>query len=185
MEKKGIIQNKKQQKRKKIIAYISIGEAEDYRFYWNKYAGYLDSENPEWKGNYKVRYWDTVWQKTILSYIAEIIDQGFDGIYLDIVDAYQYYEYDKKSKNWIKNRLNPQTGNSFSKDMIMWISRISEFCRSKREDFIIIPQNGSELLLYPEYTKLINGIGIEDLFTNGSKNRIRIIQRKYIKTCIL
>jgi cysteinyl-tRNA synthetase len=84
-----------------LIAYISIGEAEDYRYYWKPEWNddkpiWLDRENPEWPGNYKVRYWEKDWQKIIYgnnqSYIKKIIDAGFDGAYLDIIDAFEFFE---------------------------------------------------------------------------------------------
>ena len=81
-----------------VIAYMSIGEAEDYRWYWNqkKDKPWLDAENPEWEGNYKVKYWLSEWQDIICggkdSYIQKIMNAGFDGVYLDIVDAFQYFE---------------------------------------------------------------------------------------------
>lgn len=84
-----------------IIAYMSIGEAENYRYYWqnNWKPGnpeWLDKENPNWKGNYKVRYWDADWQAIIYgnddSYLKKILDAGFDGVYLDIIDAFEYFE---------------------------------------------------------------------------------------------
>jgi len=84
-----------------IIAYMSIGEAEDYRYYWDQSwkrgnPSWLDKENPKWKGNYKVRYWHPEWQKIIFgnddSYLSRIINAGFDGVYLDIIDAFEYYE---------------------------------------------------------------------------------------------
>ena len=84
-----------------LIAYVSIGEAEDYRYYWqeqwnNDKPVWLDQENPEWHGNYKVRYWEKDWQNIIYgnnqSYIKKILDAGFDGAYLDIVDAFEYFE---------------------------------------------------------------------------------------------
>jgi len=84
-----------------VIAYMSIGEAEDYRYYWDgdwmKTApSWLAGENPDWQGNYKVRYWDETWQEIIYgndnSYLKKIIDAGFDGVYLDIIDAYEYFE---------------------------------------------------------------------------------------------
>ena len=84
-----------------VIAYMSIGEAEDYRYYWqsdwtkNK-PEWLEAENPEWKGNYKVKYWNADWQEIILgnnnSYLKKILDAGFDGAYLDIIDAFEYFE---------------------------------------------------------------------------------------------
>ena len=80
-----------------IVAYMSIGEAEDYRYYWDKSwkrgnPAWLDKENPKWKGNYKVRYWHPEWQTIIFDYLSRIINAGFDGVYLDIIDAFEYYE---------------------------------------------------------------------------------------------
>jgi len=84
-----------------VIAYMSIGEAEEYRYYWNENWSegspeWLEKENPQWDGNYKVRYWNKNWQDIIFgtesSYVKKILDAGFDGAYLDIVDAYEYYE---------------------------------------------------------------------------------------------
>jgi len=84
-----------------VIAYMSIGEAEDYRYYWNAEWGknppsWLVEENPDWPGNYKIRYWDENWQNIIYgnntSYLKKILDAGFDGVYLDIIDAFEYFE---------------------------------------------------------------------------------------------
>ena len=84
-----------------VIAYMSIGEAEDYRYYWQSSwktgsPEWLLEENPNWEGNYKVRYWDEDWQKIIFgndnSYLKKIIDANFDGVYLDIIDAFEYFE---------------------------------------------------------------------------------------------
>ncbi len=84
-----------------VIAYMSIGEAEDSRYYWRSEwksspQSWLAGENPDWPGNYKVRYWNADWQKIIFgegdSYLGLILDAGFDGVYLDIIDAYEYFE---------------------------------------------------------------------------------------------
>lgn len=84
-----------------VISYMSIGEAEDYRYYWvsswnNDPPNWLKSENPDWEGNYKVKYWDSGWKEIIFgndeSYLKRIIDAGFDGVYLDIIDAFEYFE---------------------------------------------------------------------------------------------
>ncbi|MCP4711319.1 MAG: hypothetical protein GY869_22085, partial [Planctomycetes bacterium] len=84
-----------------VIAYMSIGEAEDYRYYWqtdwNTTApSWLATENPNWPGNYKVRYWCSSWHTIIYgndtSYLKQIIEAGFDGTYLDIIDAFEYFE---------------------------------------------------------------------------------------------
>lgn len=84
-----------------IICYMSIGEAEDYRYYWQTSwytnpPSFLTAENPNWPGNYKVKYWDPAWQAIIFgnddSYLKKIIDAGFNGVYLDIIDAFEYFE---------------------------------------------------------------------------------------------
>lgn len=87
--------------RRLVVSYFSIGEAEDYRDYWQKGwkkrpPAWLDQENPEWKGNYKVRYWDPEWQALLVtgagSPLRRIVAAGFDGAYLDIIDAFEYFE---------------------------------------------------------------------------------------------
>ncbi len=84
-----------------VLCYMSIGEAEDYRYYWQaswntKKPEWMDNENPDWPGNYKVKYWEKDWQDVIFgnddAYIKKILNAGFDGVYLDIIDAFEYYE---------------------------------------------------------------------------------------------
>ncbi len=84
-----------------VICYMSIGEAEDYRYYWqaswsSDKPAWLDVENPNWAGNYKVKYWLQEWQDIIMgnnsSYLKKIVDANFDGVYLDIIDGFEFYE---------------------------------------------------------------------------------------------
>ncbi len=84
-----------------VIAYMSIGEAEDYRFYWQNSWNqeppeWVETENPDWPGNYKIEYWDNQWHNLIYgdpdSYLNKILSSGFDGAYLDLIDAYEYFE---------------------------------------------------------------------------------------------
>lgn len=95
------IKIKKNGKKRLIISYMSIGEAENYRYYWKEQwnstkPDFLEKENPNWEGNYKVKYWNKDWQKIIYgndeSYLKKIINSGFDGVYLDIIDAFEYFE---------------------------------------------------------------------------------------------
>ncbi|MEZ4995015.1 MAG: endo alpha-1,4 polygalactosaminidase [Saprospiraceae bacterium] len=84
-----------------LIAYLSIGEAESYRYYWqagwNQNPPYwMEAENADWDGNFKIRYWEQDWKDILIgnkdSYVKKIVDAGFDGVYLDVVDAYEYFE---------------------------------------------------------------------------------------------
>jgi cysteinyl-tRNA synthetase, unknown class len=84
-----------------VIAYMSIGEAENYRYYWQttwrvKNPKWIAGENPDWPGNFKVWYWEKEWQDIIYgndsSYTKKILNANFDGVYLDIIDAFEYFE---------------------------------------------------------------------------------------------
>ena len=95
------LKNKANGGKRLVISYMSIGEAEDYRYYWQSGwepgdPAWVDEENPEWEGNYKVRYWEKEWQDIIFgnesSYLKKILNADFDGIYLDIIDAFEYFE---------------------------------------------------------------------------------------------
>lgn len=88
--------------RRLVISYMSIGEAEDYRYYWESAwdrradrPEWIVSENPNWPGNYVVAYWEPAWQQIIVGedgYLSRILDAGFDGVYLDIIDAFEHFE---------------------------------------------------------------------------------------------
>ena len=163
---------------RKVIAYISIGEAEDYRPYWRKEWGskgkltaaapsWLGVENPEWKGNYRVKYWHPEWQKLLLAAIDDAMARGFDGVYLDIVDGFETFEQD--GKDFVDDRINPETRQSFRRDMVDWVKVIADRTRAKNSAALVIPQNGSQLLAHADFLAVISAIGIEDLFTNGNK----------------
>lgn len=86
-----------------VISYINVGAAESYRYYWQddwklhkpkwlkkKYDGYDDEI---W-----VKFWCEEWEDIIYgndnSYMKKIINAGFDGAYLDNVEAYYFLYYD-------------------------------------------------------------------------------------------
>lgn len=95
------LQSKQNGGNRLVVCYMSIGEAEDYRYYWqenwdNEKPSWMEPENPNWKGNYKVKYWEPEWQNIVFgnesSYLKKILDLGFDGVYLDIIDGFEYFE---------------------------------------------------------------------------------------------
>ena len=84
-----------------VISYMSIGEAEDYRYYWQSSwdsspPAWMEEENANFAGNFKLQYWNAEWKSIIYgndsSYAKIILDAGFDGVYLDIIDAFEYFE---------------------------------------------------------------------------------------------
>ena len=152
------------------IAYLSIGEAEDYRFYWKEEwntnpPDWLGKENPEW-GSYAVKYWDKEWKSILHCYLDKIIEQGFSGVYLDKVDEFEYWA---DTENGEDVHLREEDA---AKRMIDLIIDIANYSRSKAgSDFYIIPQNGERILKYDNGTliNIISGWAAESLFYNGTK----------------
>lgn len=142
---------------KTVISYISIGEAEDYRFYfdneWLTNAPiWFDQANPDWEGNYKVKFWDEDWQSIIYGYLDKIMSANFNGVYLDIIDAYEFYLEEIPDAD---------------QRMIDFVLDISEYCKihsSFGDGFMIIPQNGEALLVNSAYRNAVDGIGREDVY---------------------
>ncbi len=150
-----------------IFAYLSVGEAENYRYYWQdgwltKRPEWLEPENPNWPGNYLVQYWNPAWQSLIFgspnAYLDRILDAGFDGVYLDGVDKFE---------QWTRRRRFAAT------DMVDFISAIAAYARVQRSDFKIIPQNGDGLLGSPQFLRTIDGFGREDLLYNEREQGAR------------
>lgn len=184
-----------------VLAYFSIGEAEDYRYYFQQSwlgpddqpgpgaPAWLGATNPDWEGNYKVRYWQKGWQRILWgtrhgakkSYLDRIIDAGFDGVYLDIIDAFEYWGPNENDGNDEKR--------DSAKAMVTFVKKLAKYARKKRDmkKFLVVPQNGAEIIAdwsYPDaadpekaaskqrrrYFKIIDAIGAEDVFYPGNRD---------------
>jgi cysteinyl-tRNA synthetase, unknown class len=158
---------------KTVLSYMSIGEAEDYRWYWQPgwdrnrdgrpgaaAPEWLGRSNPDWPGNYKVRYWDDDWQQIVYEYVDEVLAAGYDGVYLDIVDAYQYWRP-------------RQPGVPVEDEMVDFVKSIANHARVTRDhpDFQVFVQNAEELSVHDDYVQAVSGIGKEDLFYNGNRRQ--------------
>ncbi len=175
---------------KVALAYLSIGEAESYRFYWDPTwndqvndpdaPNWLGEENPDFPGNYKVRFWFSAWKANIFgiaagpnqSYLDRIIDQGFDGIYLDIIDAYYYWSEERCATTPLPCELTRQHARA---EMLGFLLGITNYARVTRgiSDFLVLPQNGLDIIwdgndqidpLGEEMLALFDGCGVEDVF---------------------
>ena len=87
--------------RRLVLAYLSIGEAEAYRDYWEASwdddpPEWLLEENVDWEENYAIEYWNPAWHEILLqgedAYLERVLRAGFDGVYLDRIDAYERFE---------------------------------------------------------------------------------------------
>jgi cysteinyl-tRNA synthetase len=166
------LKSKPDKTRRLLLAYLSIGEAEDYRGYFEpswktKPPSFLAKENKEWKGNVKVRFWDPAWQRLMFAYVDQIVAAGFDGAYLDIIDAFEYFGPGGEM---------PERPTA-AKDMQSFVVAIARHARKDRADFLIVPQNGAGILdaLSPAeakaYLDTIDAIGAEDTFFEGDRRK--------------
>ena len=146
--------------RRLVLAYLSIGEAERYRFYWkpewfdaDKKPAWLGAVNTVWDGNYLVQFWDPEWQRLIYgspeSYLERIKAAGFDGIYLDRADVHS---------EWTKS--NPQA----QKEMESFIVGLAAAARIGDPYFLVVMQNAEELVASKPVLGSIDAIAKEDLF---------------------
>jgi cysteinyl-tRNA synthetase len=162
---------------KTVLSYMSIGEAEDYRWYWQRSwdrdrdgrpdAGappWLGRSNPDWPGNYKVRYWDPAWQQIVYDYVDKILAAGYDGVYLDIVDAYEY---------WQPGGPGAPDYPGAEAEMVAFVKSIATYARvtQNHPGFRVFVQNAEELSRHPDYVQAVSGIGKEDLFYDGNRRQ--------------
>lgn len=158
-----------------LLAYVDIGEAEDYRDYWKEdwiapqenvsgYPDFLITTDPDgWAGNYPVAYWEKDWQSLWLGsdgIVAELAKFGFDGIYVDWIEAYD----DDAVRDVAKMAgVSPETA------MIAFIEKLGAAGRAINPDFLVVAQNAIYLIdTDPErYTKAIDALAVEDTWFHG------------------
>ncbi len=143
--------------RRIVLAYISVGEAEDFRPYWKRAwaeapPSWLGSSNPDWPGAYGVRFWESAWKQIVYAQDDSILDRiiaaGFDGAFLDRVDAYAEWRGIRRSAK---------------EDMINLVAELSQRARNKSRGFLIMSQNAEGLLKNSRYRNLIDGVTKESL----------------------
>ncbi|MEC9434151.1 MAG: endo alpha-1,4 polygalactosaminidase [Pseudomonadota bacterium] len=143
-----------------VVSYISIGEAEPYRYYWRKAwetspPAWLDEVNPEWVDNIRVKYWMADWQEIVFDYADRIFEAGFDGLYLDIVSAYEYFE-----------EVAPRA-RDYRADMVAFVAalreRADDWTEATGRTRVVIAQNAEELIEEAGYADIVHGIAREDM----------------------
>lgn len=179
-----------------VVSYISIGEASDFRDYWDKdwtvdgkATGKLTDEapdwlgplNPDWPESRKVRYWDPDWQNTMFNDqktgdLDAIVKAGFDAAYLDIIDAYYFWGAEVLKGD--RQAGDPVNQKQAAQRMVDFVVALTEHARETNPDFFVIPQNGAWILndlgndtaRKQAYLDVIGGIAVEDLYYRGDKD---------------
>jgi len=132
-----------------LIAYVSIGEAEDYRSYWNeiKDKSWVIEENPDWAGNYYVDVRDRVWQDLIVEEVVRSVkEKGFDGIMMDTIDTSRMLE-----------DMGPKKYRGAETSMVRLVRRI----RRAYPDLLLVSNNGFSVL--ERIAPYLDGMLAEDI----------------------
>lgn len=150
-----------------LVAYLSVGAAESYRPYWQ--AGWrpgrpawLLREQSAWPGNYDVAYWNPEWQRVALRQLAAVLAQGFGGVYLDLIDAYEQHPERPAARA----------------EMVAWVCRIAAYARARDPQFLIIPQNAAALIREPGFAACVDAAGQEETFVYATDRPTEALRRR-------
>lgn len=133
------------------IAYVSVGEAESYRTYWEsiKDKPWVLMENPNWKENYLVDMRAEEWQDVLLNQvIPDIVEKGHQGLFLDTIDTASSLFADDPE-------LYPK--------MLEAPKSIIQKIRKKYPKLLLIPNNGLDL--FDSFATNVDAIFVEDVYS--------------------
>ena len=80
--------------------------------------------------------------------------RGFDGAYLDMIVTYEEIP---------ANAAGTARADLASK-MVDLIAQVSQYARSQKPGFKVVPQNNPELWSWPKYLPAIDGLGMEQMY---------------------
>ena len=173
---------------KLVLAYLDIGEAESWRWYWTwsknwstprpiDWPAYITAPDPDgWSDNYPVLFWDPAWKDIVLygrntpatanrnfvSIVDEVLLDGFDGVYLDWVEAFSDPKVIAAANS---AGIDPAVA------MISFINEIRAYGRARNPNFVVIQQNAPDLILgHPELLQAIDAIAQESIWYQGSSD---------------
>lgn len=159
-----------------LVAYIDIGQAEDYRSYWaddwqaptatqRGYPDFILTLDPDgWPGNYPVAYWDSRWQALWTGpdgIVADLAHKGIDGVYLDWVGAYEDEGVLAAAE---AANIDPAAA------MLDFIGKIRTAGQIINPDFFVIAQNAPYLIdeAPQDYVSVVDALAVEDTWFRGT-----------------
>jgi cysteinyl-tRNA synthetase, unknown class len=133
-----------------LLAYVDVGEAQKYEWYFeeifrNDPPAWVLERNRRHPGNYRVLLDAPEWNAIILETINRVIDQGFDGAELDVLDVYwnKVYPGGPSRENQAK--------------AVKLACKIAKFARARVPSFKIVVNNASDLAeKFPEYKTCVD-----------------------------
>ena len=178
--------------RKLIIAYVDVGEAEDWRWYWtwskepeeaqvpeevdlpDDWPDFIVARDPDgWVGNYPVAYWDPRW-KDIIIYGRDYAPSGRRD-YASAIDELLVDGFDGIYLDWVEGFENLHVaeaaaaeGLDAAEEMIDFIGEIRAYARERNPGFLVIQQNAAALIDgRPELLEHIDAIAQEGVWYDG------------------
>lgn len=150
--------------RRLVLAHLSVGEAESYRFYWREEwsrdpPDWLIGESPDWDETYAVRFWHPGWRALLRgdpgAYLDRVLAQGFDGICLDrcdVVDGLGEREHGVATARA-----------DLDADMVSLIVDLAGYARAQQPGFVVVMQNAEALLARPDLRQVVDAVVKEEL----------------------
>jgi cysteinyl-tRNA synthetase, unknown class len=141
-----------------LLAYLAVGEAQRSEWYWDPAwdaapPAWVIGQNPYWANNVYTELASPEWQAIVTATVDRIIDQGFDGAFLDVVDAYWYPGY-PDGPTWYNKLEGAQT-----------VCAIARHARARNPEFKLVVNNALDLFwMLPGYMDCIDGTVIEGLW---------------------
>lgn len=147
-----------------MVCYIAVGEAEDYRYYrqpgWE--VGdpeWIACEDPDgWDGNYPVLFWYDEWRNIMADYLDRIVEDGYDGIYLDWLEVYDCGPVDSAAA---ARGLDPR------EELISYVQWIEGYVHGRDPGLILVAQNASEMGVYTDYAGCFDAVAQEAVWFDG------------------
>ena len=147
--------------KKTILSYLSVGQASNVRWYWDKSwvdgngdavpgraPSWLGRRSPHWAGAYEVRYWEPEWLAILQQGIDRVLDAGYAGVVYDAVDAFGHWGDVAGAPDLMKQ-------------LVMQLMAYGE---SRKPGYIGIPNSGYPLLVDDEYLASISAQLAESVF---------------------
>ncbi len=136
-----------------VIAYVNLGMAEEWRSYWKERwrrspPRWIAEKSREWSGEYIVMFWHPAWRRILRRVLKSIEREGYDGILLDNIDVYEYWE---------------EKGCKAEEKLLMIIKWIKLTYNGK---IYVNIGSGLKLIYDEEFMKLVDGVLREEVWAS-------------------
>jgi cysteinyl-tRNA synthetase len=161
--------------RKVVLAYVNVGQAEEYRAYWDASwrapsadargsPDYLLTIDPDgWAGNYPVAFWDPRWQARLWGAADALVDRaiadGFDGVFLDWVLGWAEPSVAAAAR---------EAGVDGTRAMARLVRDLGAYARARRPGFAVVALNAAGLAARePDLLRHVDGVCQESVTFGG------------------